>query len=118
MQVLTSTVTSNGLPSAHSTGTRARFRRIAKREQSAACCSTPTAFGGPACGTDVRQFQLRAPSLERAEEDSWLGSCFVRSRSRFCKQAPALIEACYSKDGICHSVRASPGRMRYCACGL
>ena len=32
VQVLTSTVTSNGLPSAHNPGTRARFRRITKEK--------------------------------------------------------------------------------------
>ena len=61
VQVLTSTVTSNGLPSAHSPGTGARFWRIAKRQRSIIGCHTTAAIGGPACKTDVRQFTVEGP---------------------------------------------------------
>lgn len=87
VQVLTSTVTSNGLPSAHSPGTRARFRRIAKREQTAVCCSAPIAFGGPACRTDVRQFPVEGP-VTRAGRGGQLAGQLL------CQVALSVLRAC------------------------
>ena len=61
VQVLTSTVTSNGLPKAPRPGTRARFRRLGKIQWTVMDCHATIALGEPACKTDVRRFPLEGP---------------------------------------------------------